>query len=111
MNTTSTFTIRCTSSLFESLNTNIPFNIVPMKKLEAWLVASMTHVNLFEAIFVSDNKAIMLQWLDNILRCLFCLVTNDINMNRATLWISIHNYETVQNIKLNNMVDKHITRD
>ena len=32
-------------------------------------------------------------------------------MNRATLWISVHSYKTVQNIELNSMVDKHITCD
>ena len=32
-------------------------------------------------------------------------------MDRATLWMSAHSYETVQDIELNNMVDNHITRD
>ena len=51
----------------------------------------------------------MLQWLDNILCCLFSLVNNEINIDRATLWMSKHSYKTVQDIELNNMVNKYIT--
>ena len=71
----------------------------------------MQHVNLFEATFVPDNKTIMLQRLDNILYCIFGSVNNEINIDRATLWMSTHNYKTVQDVELNNMVDNHIIWD
>ena len=72
-NTSSIFTRRYTFLLLESLNKNIPYNIVPIRKLEAWVVTSIPHVNLFEAIFVLGNKTTMLEWLDNILCFLFGL--------------------------------------
>ena len=71
----------------------------------------MPHVNLFEATFVPSNKTTMLEWLNNILCCLFGLVKNEINIDRATLWMSAYSYKTVQYIRVNNMVDKHISRD
>ena len=71
----------------------------------------MPHINLVEAMFVPGNKTTMLQWLDNILSCLFGLVNNEINIDRATLWMSVHSYKTVQDIRLNSMIDKHITYD
>ena len=110
-NTSSVFTRRCTSLIFESFNKNKPYDIVPIKKLQAWVVTLMPRVNLFEATFVPDNKTTMLQWLDNILCCLFSLVNNQINIDRATLWIFKRSYKTVQDIELNNMVNKYITCD
>ena len=71
----------------------------------------MPHINLFEAIFVPGNKTTMLEWVDNILCCLFGLVNNKINIYRATLWMSTHSYKTVHDKKLNNMVEKYITCD
>ena len=97
--------------LFESLNKNIPYDIVPIKKLQAWVVISMPHVDLFEATFVPDNRTTMLEWINNILCCLFGLVNNEINIDRATLWMSAHSYKPVQGIMLNSMVDKYITCD
>ena len=104
-NTSSISTRRYTSLLFESLNKNIPYDIVPIRKLQAWVVTSMPHINLFEAIFVPGNKTTMLEWVDNILCCLFGLVNNKINIYRATLWMSTHSYKTVHNKRLNNMVE------
>ena len=108
-NTSSIFTRRYTSLIFESLNKNAPYNIVPIKKLQASVVTSMPHVNLFEATFVSGNKTIMLQSLDNILCCLFSLVNNEINIDKATLWMSKNSYKIVKDIELKNMVNKYIT--
>ena len=71
----------------------------------------MPHVNLFEATFVPGNITTMLEWINSILYCIFGLVKNEINIDRATLWMFAHNYKTVQDIRLNNMVDKHITCD
>ena len=71
----------------------------------------MPHDNLFEAIVVPGNKTTMLEWLNNILCCLFGLVNNEINIDIETLWITAHSYRTVQDIRLNNIVDKHITCD
>ena len=71
----------------------------------------MPRINLFEAIFVPGNKTTMLEWVDNILCCLFGLVNNKINIDRATLWMSTHSYKTVHDKKLNNMVEKYITCD
>ena len=71
----------------------------------------MPHVNLFEVTFIPGNKTTMLQWLDNILSCLFGLVNNEINMDRDIQWMSTHTYKTVQDINLDSMVDKHITYD
>ena len=110
-NTSSIFTRRYTSLLFESLNNSIPYDIVPIRKLQAWIVTSMPHINLFEAIFVPGNKTIMLEWLENILCYLFGLVNNTINIDRATLWMSVHSYKTVHDLRLNNMVEKYITCD
>lgn len=59
-NTSSIFTTRCAFLLFESLNKNTSYDIVPIKKVQAWVVISMLHVNLFEAIFVPGNKTTML---------------------------------------------------
>ena len=71
----------------------------------------MQHVNLFEATFVPDNKTIMLQRLDNILYCIFGSVNNEINIDRAILWMSKHSYKTVKDTELNNMVNKYISCD
>ena len=60
-NTSFIFTRRYTSLLFDSLNKNIPYDIVPIKKLQGWVVASMPHVNLFEATFVPGNRTTMLE--------------------------------------------------
>ena len=60
-NTSSIFTRRYTSLIFESLNKNIPYDIVPIKKIQAWVVTSMPHVNLFEATFVPGNRTTMLE--------------------------------------------------
>ena len=79
--------------------------------MQAWVVTSMSRVNLFEATFVPGNKTTMLQWLDNILCCLFGFINNEINIDRTTLQVSAYSYKTVQDIELNNMVDKHITCD
>ena len=75
------------------------------------IVTSIPPVNLFEAKFVPGNRTTILEWLNNILCFLFGLVNNEINIDRATLWMSAHSYKTVQDIRLNNMVDKHITHD
>ena len=104
-NTSSIFTRRYTSLLFDSLNKSIPYDIVPVRKLQDWIVTSMPRINLFEAIFVPGNKTTMLEWVDNILCCLFGLVNNKINIYRATLWMSTHSYKTVHNKRLNNMVE------
>ena len=69
----------------ESLNKNKPYDIVLIKKMQAWVVTSMSRVNLFEATFVPGNKTTMLQWLDNILCCLFGFINNEINIDRTTL--------------------------
>ena len=51
----------------------------------------------------------MLEWLDNILCCLFGLVNNKINIDRATLWMSVHSYKTVHDLRLK--VETYITCD
>ena len=104
-NTSSIFTRRYTSLLFESLNKNIRYDIVPIRKLQAFVVTSIPHINLFEAIFVPGNKTTMLEWLDNILYCIFGLVKNKINIDRAILLMSTHSYKTVHITRLNNMVE------
>ena len=60
-NTTFIFTSRYTFLIFKSLNKNIPYDIVPIKKLQAWVDASIPHVDLFEATFVPGNKTTILQ--------------------------------------------------
>ena len=108
-NTSSIFTRRYTSLIFESLNKNTLYDIDPIKKLHAWVVISMPPVNLFEATFVPGNRNTILEWLNNILCWLFGLVNNEISIDRATLCMSAHNYKTVHDIRLNNMVDIYIT--
>ena len=71
----------------------------------------MPHVNLFQATFVPGNRTIMFQWLDNVLCYLFILVNNEINIDRAILWMSKHSYKTVKDTELNNMVNKYISCD
>ena len=60
-NITSVFTRAYTSLVFDSLNTNTTFSVVPIIKLQEWITVTVPQINLFEATFVPDNTTTTFQ--------------------------------------------------